>query len=136
MSDVLFVCVHNAGRSQMAMAVFNQMAAAHGLRLRAESAGTAPADRVHANVVDAMAEVGLELAGEKPQLLTNEMVEQAERVVTMGCGIDSAACPAVFVKDVEDWGLPDPEGQPIAAVREIRDSIRGRVDELLGSLGG
>jgi arsenate reductase len=64
------------------------------------------------------------------------MVEQAERVVTMGCGIDSAACPAVFAKDVEDWGLPDPEGQPIAAVREIRDSIRGRVDELLGSLGG
>jgi arsenate reductase len=135
-SDVLFVCVHNAGRSQRAKAIFNQMAERRRLRLRAESAGTAPADHVHANVVHAMAELGLDLAGEKPQLLTNEMVEQAERVVTMVCGIDSAACPAVFVKDVEDWGLPDPVGQPIAAVRDLRDSIRGRVDELLGSLGG
>lgn len=136
MSDVLFVCVHNAGRSQMARAVFDQMAETRGLRLRAESAGTAPSGHVHANVVEAMAEVGLDLAGEKPRLLTNEMVAQAQRVVTMGCGIDSAACPAVFLKDVEDWGLPDPAGQPVAAVGEIRDSIRGRVDELLGSLGG
>ncbi len=135
MSDVLFVCVHNAGRSQIAKALFRQMAEKRGLPLRAESAGTEPADQVHANVVQAMAEVGVDLSEEKPQLLTNEMVERANKVITMGCAVDSDACPAVFLKVVEDWGLPDPAGQPIDPVREIRDTIRQRVDELLRSLG-
>ena len=136
MREVLFVCTHNAGRSQMAKAIFNQMAQKHGVPLRAESAGTGPANRLHANVVQTMGEVGLALSNEKPQLLTSEIVEKAERVITMGCAVDSDACPAAFLKDAEDWGLPDPAGQPIDAVREIRDTIRRRVEELLRSLGG
>lgn len=134
MSDVLFVCVHNAGRSQMAKALLNQMARERGLALRAESAGTVPADHVHENVVEAMKEVGLDLSGEKPRLLTNEMVERSRRVITMGCAVDAAACPAVFLKGVEDWELPDPKDQGLSDVRAIRDAIREKVEYLLASL--
>lgn len=82
-----------------------------------------------------MDEVCLNLSNEKPQLLTNEMVDIAKRVITMGCAVDSDACPRVFMRDVEDWGLPEPAGQPIGVVREIRDTIHRRVDELLSLLG-
>ncbi|MEX2430628.1 MAG: arsenate reductase ArsC [Dehalococcoidia bacterium] len=134
MADVLFVCVHNAGRSQMAKVLFNRLAEAHGVNLRAESAGTEPAAHVHENVATVMREEGIDLAGEWPQLMTNEMVEQARRVITMGCAVDAKACPAVFLKDVEDWGLPDPAGQPLEQTRAIRDTIRHRVERLLDEL--
>lgn len=133
-TEVLFVCVHNAGRSQMAKAFFNQLASERGLPLRAESAGTEPAERIHPNVVDAMREVGLDLSDEHPRLLTNDMAEGARKVVTMGCMLDSEACPAVFLKDVEDWGLADPKDRSIEEVRAIRDAIRQKVKELIASL--
>ncbi|MBI4297499.1 MAG: arsenate reductase ArsC [Chloroflexi bacterium] len=134
MSDVLFVCVHNAGRSQMAQALFNRLAQERGLPLRAESAGTEPGQRVHANVVAAMREVGLDLSAKKPKLLTNDMVEKARRVITIGCAVDEASCPAIFIKNVGDWGLPDPRGKPLAEVQAIRDEIRLRVEALIGTL--
>lgn len=134
MSDILFVCVHNAGRSQMAKALFNRLAQEQGLPIRAESAGTEPGRHIHAGVVEAMREVGLELSGETPRLLTNQMVARARRVFTMGCAVDAGACPAVFLKDVEDWGLPDPKDRPMSEVRAIRDAIRQKVEELIASL--
>ncbi len=134
MADVLFVCVHNAGRSQMAKAMFNRLAAERGLALRAESAGTEPGESVHDIVAEAMQEMAFDLRAERPKLLTDEMVEESQRVITMGCAIDAEACPAIFLRDVEDWGLPDPKGQPIGEVRAIRDVIGGKVEELLGEL--
>ncbi|MBF8267034.1 MAG: protein tyrosine phosphatase [Dehalococcoidia bacterium] len=134
MSDVLFVCVHNAGRSQMAKSLFNRLSRQRGLRLRAESAGTEPGEHVHANVIEAMREVGQDLTGEHPKMLTNDMVKEAQRVITMGCAVDAEACPALFLKDVEDWGLPDPKDGSLADVRAIRDTISQRVEELIASL--
>ena len=134
MSDVLFVCVHNAGRSQMAKALFNRMAADRGLSLEAESAGTAPAGRVHDNVVEAMAELGVDLSGCTPALITDEMVDDAGRVITMGCAVDGAQCPAITMRNVEDWGLPDPAGRPAGEVRAVRDTIAERVERLIDSL--
>lgn len=134
MGEVLFVCVHNAGRSQMAKAIFNDLSKKRGLQIRAESAGTEPATRVHTVVVSVMKEITLDLSGEKPQLLTDDLVVRARKVVTMGCAVDSDACPAVFLKDVEDWGLPDPAGRSLEEVRKIRDTIRQRVEQLLDSL--
>ena len=110
MAEVLFVCVHNAGRSQMAKAMFNRIASERGLTLRAESAGTEPGEGVHDIVATAMQEMGFDLRTELPRLLTDEMVEQAQRVVTMGCAIDSEACPAIFLRDVEGLGSPRPQG--------------------------
>ena len=135
MKSVLFVCVHNAGRSQMAKALFNRLAEERGLPYRAESAGTQPAGHVHANVADAMSELGVDIADEQPQLITNEMIESSERIITMGCAVDSDACPAIFIKDVEDWGLPDPADQPPSRVREIREEISRRVEALAAALG-
>ena len=134
MAEVLFVCVHNAGRSQMAKAMFNGLAANQGLALRAESAGTEPGDGIHEVVSAAMDEAGFDLRAERPKLLTNEMAAQAHRVVTMGCAVDAAACPAVFLKDIEDWGLSDPKGQPLDEVRSIRDVIGEKVAALLSEL--
>lgn len=131
---VLFVCVHNAGRSQMAEAFFTQLAGERNLDAAAESAGTEPAERVHPEVVGAMREFGFDLEGKKPTVMTNEQVERADRVITMGCAVDTAACPAVFVKSVEDWALPDPKGRPLSEVRRIRDEIRRRVKDLLAEL--
>jgi len=133
-SDVLFVCVHNAGRSQMAKALFNWLAGERRLSLRAESAGTEPGESIHQNVLDAMKELGLDLSKERPRLMTNAMVEQARRVITMGCAVDSDACPAIFLRDVEDWGLPDPKGRSLEEVRAIRETIRQRVEALIESL--
>lgn len=123
---VLFACTHNAGRSQMAAAFFNQLA--HPAKARGISAGTQPAERVHPVVADAMREIGIELTGATPQKLTPELAQTASMLVTMGCGEE---CPYVPGIEVQDWELPDPKDQPIERVREIRDDIRQRVSALV-----
>ena len=130
MDRVLFACLHNAGRSQMAAAFFNRLA--DPTRARAISAGTTPGDRVHPEVSAAMGEVGVDLSGAKPQLLTTELAAGARLLVTMGCGEE---CPFLPGVQVEDWSLPDPKGQPIGRVREIRDEIETRVLELVKRRG-
>jgi arsenate reductase len=129
MKTVLFVCVHNSGRSQMAEAFFNEMAKGQA---RAYSAGTVPGDRVNSTVVKVMLEVGIDISGNKPKALTVEMVDKSDRVITMGCGAE-AVCPATFV-ETEDWALEDPEGKPLEQVRNIRDEIKRRVTELVREL--
>ena len=129
MKPVLFVCVHNSGRRQMAEGFFNHLA---GGRARAVSAGTTPADRVQPEAVQVMGEVGIDIGRQRPKLLTPEMIEGAARVITMGCGVEGV-CPATFVP-TEDWGLDDPQGQPIEKVREIRDEIRRRLEDLLAEM--
>jgi arsenate reductase len=129
---VLFVCVHNAGRSVMAEAMFNQVAQG---RAEALSAGTEPQVAPHPEVVDAMREIGIDVSGHRGSILTDEMVASADRVITMGCAVDEAACPAILYADVEDWGLSDPKGQSPERVREIRDEIRSRVTALVAALG-
>jgi arsenate reductase len=126
MSTVIFACVHNAGRSQMAAAFFN--AAADPSKVQAVSAGTVPDERVHPAVVDAMREVGIDLSGARPALLTEELARRASLLVTMGCG---EACPFVPGLQREDWPLEDPKGKPLERVREIREDVRLRVKELL-----
>jgi arsenate reductase len=126
MKIVVFACVHNAGRSQMAAAFFNEMA--NRASARALSAGTRPADRVHSEVIEAMREVGIDLSTAAPRLLTQELVSGADLLITMGCGDE---CPVVPGLRRDDWPLPDPKGQPAARVREIRDEIRRRVQQLL-----
>ena len=126
MKTVLFVCVGNASRSQMAEAFFNQAA---GGKARAISAGTEPASAVDLRTVDVMREVGIDISGARPKALTMEMLDQAERVVTMGCGTEGV-CLASFVES-EDWQLEDPKGKPIEEVRRIRDEIRNRVAMML-----
>ena len=127
-AQVLFVCVHNAGRSQMAAALL-QRAAGDGVTVR--SAGSTPAAEVHANVKRAMAEVGIDLGRESPKPLTNDFLEAADVVVTMGCG---DACPIYPGKRYLDWDLPDPSGKPLAGVRAIRDDIEQRVRALVDEL--
>jgi arsenate reductase len=127
---VVFVCVHNAGRSVMAEAFYNQMANGQG---EAVSAGTIPREAPHPEVVEAMREVGVDVSGHHGRMLTDEMVTAADRVITMGCSVDEAACPAILYADVEDWGLSDPKGQPPERVREIRDEIRRRVAAMIDS---
>ena len=129
MAHVLFVCLHNAGRSQMSQALFERTA---GGEHTAASAGTTPADRVHAEVVDVMRELGIDLADRRPQLLTRELAADADIVVTMGCGDE---CPYIPGKRYIDWDLPDPKGRPLNEVRAIRDDIGRRVSELLDELG-
>jgi arsenate reductase len=126
MKTVIFACVHNAGRSQMAAAFFNQLA--DPSLARATSAGTRPADRVHPEVVGVMREAGIELASVKPQLLTQDLANDADLLITMGCGDE---CPVVPGVRRDDWPLPDPKGQSPARVRAIRDEIRARVRRLL-----
>jgi len=125
---VLFVCLHNAGRSQMSRALFERAA---GGRHEAESAGTTPGERVHPEVVEVMAELGLDVSGQVPRKLTREMAERADVVVTMGCGDE---CPFIPGKRYIDWDLPDPKGRPMDEVRATRDDIARRVDELLAEL--
>jgi arsenate reductase len=128
---VLFVCVHNSGRSQMAEAFFNLLA--NG-RAKGLSAGTQPADKINPVVVEAMKEVGVDISGNKSKVLTIEMIEGADRMITMGCGDDAAGfCPAKII-ETEDWALEDPEGQPIEKVREIRDEVRKKVTGLIQEL--
>ena len=134
MSDILFVCIHNAGRSQMAKAYFNRLASETGIPMQAESSGTEPAECVNVVVVEAMREVGIDISREEPSLMENDMVELAQRVITMGCAVDAEACPALLVRDVEDWRLPDPADKDISEVRAIRDEVERRVVSLVESL--
>ncbi len=127
---VLFACVENAGRSQMAAALFNALAEPSAAR--ALSAGTAPAERVHPVVAQVMRELGLELGDARPRHLTRDLVARADVLITMGCG---AACPVVPGVPHEDWPLPDPKDEPVERVREIRDQIRARVEALIARSG-
>ena len=129
MTTVIFACVHNAGRSQMAAAFFNRDAGPDGAR--AISAGTKPAEHVHPEVVAAMREVGIDLSAAQPQKLTPELAQSAQLLVTMGCGEE---CPYVPGLRRDDWPLPDPKGQGMDAVRAIRDEIRTRVEALAGAM--
>ena len=128
MARVLFVCLHNAGRSQMSEALFEREA---GGRHEAESAGTTPARHVHPEVVEAMRELGIDLADRVPKMLTREAAERADVVVTMGCGDE---CPYIPGKRYVDWDLEDPKGQPLGAVRRTRDEIGARVERLVAEL--
>jgi protein-tyrosine-phosphatase len=128
MARVLFVCLQNAGRSQMSQALFERAAAG---RHEAMSAGTTPAAHVHPEVVEVMREDGIDLADSTPRMLTRELAEQADVVVTMGCG---DACPYIPGKRYVDWDLPDPAGRPIDEVRETRDVIAQKVQELAAEL--
>ena len=123
---VIFACVHNAGRSQMAAAWFNHLRVGPGDD--AVSAGTSPAERIHPEVVEVMKEVGIDLSSARPQRLTADLASAADLLVTMGCGDQ---CPYVPGLRIEDWPLVDPKGKPLARVREIRDDIRARVEVLL-----
>lgn len=125
---VLFVCVHNAGRSQMAAGYLQHLA---GDRIEVLSAGSQPADQVNQVAVAAMAEEGIDIASEQPKVLTESAVQEADVVITMGCGDE---CPYFPGKRYEDWVLEDPAGQGIEAVRPIRDEIRGRVEALVAEL--
>jgi arsenate reductase len=128
MATVLFVCRQNAGRSQISQALFQQAA---GEKHTGLSAGTTPAPHVHPEVVQVMTEMGVDLSDRRPQKLTHDLAEQADVVVTMGCGDE---CPVIPGKRYIDWELQDPAGQPIDEVRATRDEIRRRVDELLTTL--
>jgi arsenate reductase len=123
---VIFACIHNAGRSQMAAAWFNALA--DSTKARAISAGTEPGARVHPEVLDAMREVGVDLGDRRPQKLTDELARGAQMLITMGCG---EQCPFVPGLRRDDWPLEDPKGKPLARVREIRDDVRERVAALL-----
>ena len=128
MKTVLFVCVHNSGRSQMTVAFLSQLAMG---KAQAFSAGTQPADKVNPVVVEAMREVGIDISNNKPKGLTMDMVEKADRMITMGCGAEAEAiCPASFIQ-TEDWTLEDPKGKSLEQVRKIRDEIRDRVMGIL-----
>ncbi|HEU0334938.1 MAG TPA: arsenate reductase ArsC [Gaiellaceae bacterium] len=126
--NVLFVCLHNAGRSQMAAAFLE---GSGGGRHAARSAGSTPGERVHPEVVEAMSELGVDLSACMPRRLERSDAEWADLVVTMGCG---DACPVVPGRRYVDWDLPDPKGRPLAEVRAIRDEVRRRVEELVGEL--
>jgi arsenate reductase len=127
-ATALFVCLHNAGRSQMSRALFERAA---GGRHRAMSAGTRPADRVHPEVVEVMAELGVDVSDRTPRLLTRDLAEQADVVVTMGCGDE---CPYIPGKRYLDWDLPDPKGRTVDEVRATRDEIERRVEALVAEL--
>lgn len=126
--SVLFVCVHNAGRSQMAAGWLRELA---GDRIEVRSAGSAPADSINPAAIEAMAEVGIDISHQSPKILTPESVQASDVVITMGCG---DACPIYPGKRYEDWNLADPAGKGVAEVRPVRDEIRARVEELIASL--
>lgn len=126
--SVLFVCVHNAGRSQMAAGFLRDIA---GDRIEVRSAGSMPADQINPTAVEAMAELGIDITAEQPKVLTTEAVQASDVVITMGCG---DACPFFPGKRYEDWKLDDPAGQGIDAVRPIRDDIRTRIQQLVSEL--
>lgn len=133
MKKVIFVCIHNSGRSQMAEAFAKRLGA--GI-IEAESAGTAPGGELNENAVRVMEEIGYDMSGHFPKVMSYDMIDNATKVVTMGCGVnlddaaESGLCPAVLVPS-EDWGLPDPKDQPIEAVRKIRDQIKAKVEKLI-----
>ena len=128
---ILFVCIHNSGRSQMAEAFFNKLAGGKAIGL---SAGTQPSDKVNPVVVEVMREVGIDISSNKPKALTMDMAEKADKMITMGCGAEAGAvCPASFI-ETEDWALKDPEGKSLKEVRGIRDEIKEKVNKLLNEM--
>lgn len=130
---VLYVCVHNAGRSQMAEAMTNHLARERGVAVVAESAGALGGKGLNPVAVQVMEEIGISMENQSPKVITKEMVDRADQVISMGCGVDADACPARFIA-ADDWGLDDPSGQPLERVREIRDQIKARVEDLLSNL--
>lgn len=126
--SVLFVCIHNAGRSQMAAAFLRRLA---GDRIEVRSAGSEPAEQLNPTAVTAMAEIGIDITGQRPQLLTTDTVEAADVVITMGC---EETCPILPGKRYEDWRLDEPDGPGVAALRPVRDQIRGLVERLTEEL--
>ena len=126
MKKVLFICVGNAARSQMAEAFYNAFSKGGG----AISAGVKPKDEIDPNAVRVMNEVGIDISGQKPKPLQMEMIEEADKIIIMGCAAEEV-CPAVFLDKVEDWGLMDPAGKPIETVRTIRNEIKRRVEKLI-----
>ena len=126
--SVLFVCVHNAGRSQMAAAFLTSLSKG---AIEVRSAGSQPADKINPSAVEAMAEVGIDMSAEVPKVLTAEAVKESDVVITMGCGDE---CPYFPGKRYEDWVLEDPAGKGVESVRPIRDEIRGRIEDLIASL--
>ncbi|MGI5281247.1 arsenate reductase ArsC [Streptomyces rochei] len=128
LASVLFVCVHNAGRSQMAAGFLRHLA---GDRIEVRSAGSLPGDRVNPAAVEAMKEVGIDIAGAEPRVLTTEAVQASDYVITMGCG---DACPVFPGKKYVDWALEDPAGKGVEAVRPIRDAIRTRIEALIAEI--
>jgi protein-tyrosine-phosphatase len=127
-ASVLFVCVHNAGRSQMAAGFLTHLA---GDRIEVRSAGSLPAEQINLAAVDAMKEAGIDISGQTPKVLTTDAVQASDYVITMGCG---DACPIFPGKTYLDWDLPDPAGQGVDAVRPIRDEIRTRIEELIDEI--
>jgi arsenate reductase len=130
MKTVLFACVHNAGRSQMAAALFNELA--DPIKARAISAGTQPGNRVHPEVVEVLREIGIDVSRSEPRMLTDELAAGAQLLVTMGCG---EACPFVPGLARDDWPLDDPKGRPLGEVRAIRDDVERRVRKLIDERG-
>jgi len=128
--NILFVCVENAGRSQMAEAFFKKFAKN---RFNVTSAGTSPSSNLNPVVVSVMAEIGIDLKNQQPQLLSSSMIENSNKTINMGC-MDKKSCPSLFVRDVDNWNIEDPNGKPIEVVRNIRDQIKNDVFNLLDSL--
>lgn len=133
--NVLYVCVHNAGRSQMAEAITNHLAIERGLEVRAKSAGTVGGKQLNPQAVEVLREIGISLDGHAPKFLTPELVAASDQIISMGCGVDAEACPTKFLL-TEDWELDDPAGQDINSVRVIRDQIVDRVENLLRASTG
>ena len=131
MKKILFVCVENAGRSQIAEGFFRKYAPEGFV---AVSAGTKPADNLNPIAVEVMKEVGIDISQQKSKLISNDMIDESESVVNMGC-MDKESCPALFVEDISDWGIEDPKGKTVEKVRKIRDVIEGNVKELIKKLG-
>ncbi|MBS3921670.1 MAG: arsenate reductase ArsC [Nitrosarchaeum sp.] len=130
MKKILFVCVENAGRSQMAEAFFKKFMP-KGFEVI--SAGTKPSDKVNPIVLQAMNEIGIDMKNQTPKTISQQIISESEKAVNMGC-IDQESCPALFLKDVLDWQIPDPKGKPLEQVREIRDQIKSKVIDLIKSL--
>jgi arsenate reductase (thioredoxin) len=130
---ILFVCVENAGRSQIAEGLFNQKYAPKGYR--AISVGTRPVSQINPLAVQAMSEIGIDISSQKSKIITEDMIRSSAKSVNMGC-IERSECPMLFINNVIDWGIEDPKGKPIEKVREIRDEIDRRVKEIAQSLQG
>jgi arsenate reductase len=133
MKTILFVCVHNAGRSQMAEAFLNKIAVDRNLPIRAASAGTVAGTEINPVAKQVMDEIGIPMEGQSSKMLTQAMADTASKVITMGCGVDADICPA-RIHLSEDWGLDDPKGQSVEKVSEIRDQIAAKVEKLLAEL--
>ncbi len=135
MKTVLYVCVHNAGRSQIAEAITNRLTSERGLQISALSAGTVAGEKINSAAIAVMEEIGISMAGHKPKQLTQDIADRADFIITMGCGVEADACPA-RIHLSEDWGLDDPKGQSIDKVRAIRDQITTKVEAFLLSIYG